>query len=728
MKIFKIAKYGDQMRKLWLSQGYSDAIIDSYLNTFNEFRKVNVNELFHDIPNVSISKEKRNDISNYKDFKQLENVIDYVRGQRAPKQENVGSSFVAPIYENDGIVIYRGDNAQECIGIRGDDNASWCVAAKNGNMYGQYRYKEKEPTFYFIKDKDSNNKSYNFFVIQVTNNGKYIVTSHANDGDKNMSWVEIVKLQPKLNELQNLFKNIPISEEEKGKYEYYSNQMTEGDFARLSYKDKKQCLDMVGYNIMNDNIFKELPDDLKNYWIGFENGLTKNQFNMIKGNNQLVKRYKEITDRRAIKLINSGESLYALLISDVNILDINNNKDVQEVLLNRIRKDNQQGGAGVPNSPNGFIAQWMMQKIDKEYANGSGEWLQEIAELIKNDDLEREWENYMSSLLSGTKGNIPLVIMEAITKFIEKRGYPPDFAAVWCKRVLDEGRAPKGWIDGILKYVSVEGHSPSFASDWFYSDQNYNKTNSLNKEDAKEELIEASNINWYKKAQSIDIDQRYPIASGIVNGLEVLSDIPNLSSIRASLEKYTVLKGIRVARMDYFSVTGSSYSVSENKRIKELEEKIRQNKVISPLIVVVDKEGEYVLEGSHRLDALYNLGIKEFPALVVEEEYEIEANNHISMYKIASLIKLYRGNNAYNKGGRYYSLSKEWARQFTQSGRDSEIVMIHYNSDKIYVKNPLPQAVSEKEFDEAMEEAKEKGFKAFMLDEGINEPHSVYII
>lgn len=100
----------------------------------------------------------------------------------------------------------------------------------------------------------------------------------------------------------------------------------------------------------------------------------------------------------------------------------------------------------------------------------------------------------------------------------------------------------------------------------------------------------------------------------------------------------------------------------------------------------------------------------------------------MKIYRIAKLITLYRGNNAYNKGGRYYTTDKEWARQFTQSGRDSEIVSIHYNPDNIYAKIPMPHATSEKEFDEAMKEAIEKGFKAFMLDEGMGQPHSVYII
>ena len=122
----------------------------------------------------------------------------------------------------------------------------------------------------------------------------------------------------------------------------------------------------------------------------------------------------------------------------------------------------------------------------------------------------------------------------------------------------------------------------------------------------------------------LDIEKKYPKASSIIGELNVLSDIPNLSSISATLTDYIILKGIRIARMDYFDVTGKSYSTSENKRIHDLENDIKESGTISPLIVVVEKEGDYILEGAHRLDALYNLGIKEFPALIVINNEDLE--------------------------------------------------------------------------------------------------------
>lgn len=492
MNWYKIAKYGDQMRKLWLAQGYSDAIIDSYLDTFNEFRKVKISELFNDIPNVNIPRDKRIDITVYRDFKQLENVVDYVKGQRAPKQDNVGGTNVAPIYENEEIAVYRGDNAQECIAIRGSDNASWCVAAKSGNMYGAYRYRENEPTFYFVKDKGINHTKYNFFVIQVTNEGKYVVTSHSNDGDKTLGWNEIINLQPKLKNLQDLFISIPIPKEKKLKYEYYNNIMKDTDFAKLSYEEKKECLDMAGYEIMNDVIFKELPNDLKNYYIGFGVGLTNNQFNMIKDDKVLMKRYKEIVDRKTIEFVNAGEYLYALTKTDILVLDIDNNKEFQDILLNRCRNK-----FDVPSSPGGFVMEWVKREVKKEWSVGSGEWLKIIAKSIIEDSVEDELLKQIAYLSNySTNFSVPNDIMDAITDYISKHGFAPSILSGWCKALIDSGKAPQGWEDGVLRFVKLNGHPPSFAMNWYY--------NIYSKREAIEtiETIEA-NLNWYERKKVI---------------------------------------------------------------------------------------------------------------------------------------------------------------------------------------------------------------------------------
>ena len=103
-----------------------------------------------------------------------------------------------------------------------------------------------------------------------------------------------------------------------------------------------------------------------------------------------------------------------------------------------------------------------------------------------------------------------------------------------------------------------------------------------------------------------DINKKYPLAGDVVDGRHVRKNIDNTSSIEASLYEYKILRGLRIVPMSDFNVTGKHYSVAGNARIE-----------ISPLIVVVDKEGPYILEGATRIDALKLIGAISFPALVV---------------------------------------------------------------------------------------------------------------
>ena len=121
-------------------------------------------------------------------------------------------------------------------------------------------------------------------------------------------------------------------------------------------------------------------------------------------------------------------------------------------------------------------------------------------------------------------------------------------------------------------------------------------------------LIE--NINW---------DKKYLKVSGNIDGLKILNDIPNTSSIRASLIDYEILKGIRKIPIKEFDAKPRDlfYAKNDLDKVRELAEAIKESKEIKPLIVVIDKEGLYILEGAHRLGALYLVGVKYIPAMVV---------------------------------------------------------------------------------------------------------------
>lgn len=113
--------------------------------------------------------------------------------------------------------------------------------------------------------------------------------------------------------------------------------------------------------------------------------------------------------------------------------------------------------------------------------------------------------------------------------------------------------------------------------------------------------------------------KEYPIISGTSDGRTIRQEIPNMESIDATLDEYRILPGIRDVPLSEFYLTGKHYSYDGTQRIRELAKEIQQSGEINPLIVVIEKEGPYILEGATRAEALYLLGANSFPALVVEE-------------------------------------------------------------------------------------------------------------
>lgn len=119
----------------------------------------------------------------------------------------------------------------------------------------------------------------------------------------------------------------------------------------------------------------------------------------------------------------------------------------------------------------------------------------------------------------------------------------------------------------------------------------------------------------------------YPLAKATVDGLRVGENIPNTDSIRASFTDYTVLRGVRKVTLADFNAPWSAwaprnlfYAADDIERTEALAEEIAWSKRIDPLIVAVDDKGPYILEGVHRLGALYLLKKRSFPALVVIDE------------------------------------------------------------------------------------------------------------
>lgn len=99
--------------------------------------------------------------------------------------------------------------------------------------------------------------------------------------------------------------------------------------------------------------------------------------------------------------------------------------------------------------------------------------------------------------------------------------------------------------------------------------------------------------------------------------------VPNRGSIEATLSEWEELPGIREVPMGEFGGPRTVfYAADDFAKSKKLAEKIRKSGKVSPLIIVVDEEGPYILEGAHRYVALYELGARSFPAVVVRDAEE----------------------------------------------------------------------------------------------------------
>lgn len=115
-----------------------------------------------------------------------------------------------------------------------------------------------------------------------------------------------------------------------------------------------------------------------------------------------------------------------------------------------------------------------------------------------------------------------------------------------------------------------------------------------------------------------------------VNHAEVLHEVfeyavkgqpENKASIGATLTKYRELgiKRIALSEFEDVSFKANFYASSDRKKIDALKVALKESHAVTPLIVVKDKEGYYVLEGAHRMVALSELGANDLPALVVED-------------------------------------------------------------------------------------------------------------
>jgi hypothetical protein len=316
----------------YINQGYDSQIVKTYIDGFRKIKDKNYRQIDSESLNNALKNVRdRRNIDSYKRFEELEAFVDYVKGQVDLEGTSLGKDIeidAKPIYEDNTFQIYYADSPRACIKYKGNVPYSWCVSrSDSGNMYYTYRYKQIEPTFYFVKVKDRTKKelgffsmvgnvfngqfkdTYHFFVVQVIKGAKigdtttkqYVVTSAMNDGDMQMSWNDIVSIEPRIANLQDIFKSVPLQPDERQFYNKFKYGTDDETFCKLDYTSKKRYLEIYvlpPHNLLTTDQFNCLPEDLMNLYIGFGVGLFPNQLESIKNNKNLLKRYQQITEKK----------------------------------------------------------------------------------------------------------------------------------------------------------------------------------------------------------------------------------------------------------------------------------------------------------------------------------------------------------------------------------------------------------------------------------------------
>ena len=411
-------------RDKFIQQGIEPDAVDYYLNTFKTIKDKKYKQINDPIPNLEHIKDKTN-IDAFKIWKELEDFVDYVKsqvdvsGKTSYKNIKVDAT---PIYEDNDLIIYYADTPQACVTYKGNVPYSWCVARTDAsNMFYHYRFGTHKPSFYFVKNKERTNKEletfkggtftdeYHFFVIQVVkyanpenkDNQQYIVTSAQNIGDKQMSWNDILKLEPKLTNKENIFISKPLGIKEEELYKKFKNGISDEEFENLPFDEKDMYLNIYVRQDrpLTDNQFKFLPPDLKNKYIGFGVGLSDEQVEMI--DFKLYKRYEDVTKTKIEKTIGTDE--FKFTPSEVNILL----KYVNEFDFNKLAYDNVEHLLEYATDDN--MAKLIINK-KSELSGGDVYYLlayatnkEEIAELLqkdKKDNISKLRQDYIVLLLA----------------------------------------------------------------------------------------------------------------------------------------------------------------------------------------------------------------------------------------------------------------------------------------------------------------------------------------
>jgi len=299
-----------------LKQGIVGGIEDDNGNEL--FSKEQVIEL---IPKSLLKNNLYYDPNNWK-WSDFEQVLDYVfpSQKQSTEEENTATTDADKIYDKDDIEIYKGDDVHKCISYNPTDPStklkkySWCVAQVNNTNYDYYRFREEQPTFYFVFDrskpstgpKSRFDDKWHVFVVQVLINERgYRITSANNDNDTPAKdWEDISNIVPpdtwnKIKGLKKYFIPIKLSQVERGRKLTSGMNLNADEFKELPQDEKILYVQGKGsQNMLKDDILSILSKYKINVGgatktltnIAIDSGQTFT-YSQLKDNENLAQRY-----------------------------------------------------------------------------------------------------------------------------------------------------------------------------------------------------------------------------------------------------------------------------------------------------------------------------------------------------------------------------------------------------------------------------------------------------
>ncbi len=196
----------------------------------------------------------KKDINQYKDLKELEDMIKDRSFSKTQKRKVVKSEGTEKIYEDETSLVLRIDTKEACVFY--GSNTRWCITMTDEQYYEDYV--GSGVLFYFILSKIKREDKQNKVAVAISENIEYF---DEEDKSLGISSLKIANIEDIINTILENSKTIP---------EHISLRLSSGEFTIEEYKNYVSTLDNKNNKLyiaqikaaMNPNCPEELLEEL----------------------------------------------------------------------------------------------------------------------------------------------------------------------------------------------------------------------------------------------------------------------------------------------------------------------------------------------------------------------------------------------------------------------------------------------------------------------------------